>query len=154
MMDDSFLGDYFFEIQGSSSLHSETVTLSLVFSISCDCAIGANEQLSILYLINKGGPKSFNFVENTLLNKAVCNQRSLQINGTDSTTLDWITEDAQQMTIESHDSSLAGLHDCLRLEGDNEEQFKLSMCYFEEPSHILVDSSPLVFYVNSDEALD
>ena len=59
VMDDSFLGDYSFDIEGSSSLHSETATLSLVFSIICDCAVGANEQPNILYLINKGEPKSF-----------------------------------------------------------------------------------------------
>ena len=28
------------------------------------------------------------------------------------------------------------------------------MCYFEEPSQILVDSSPLLFYVDSDDAVN
>ena len=55
-VEDSFKGDYQFEIEGLSEVHDESAILALAFQITADCTVGANEQNNIVYLVNSGDP--------------------------------------------------------------------------------------------------
>ena len=107
-----------------------------------------------MYWINQAGSETYTFIENTELNREACTEAKIVLNGIETADLDWATaEDIASMTIDTDDGLLEGLYHVQRFEGDNIEEFKLSMCYLDEPSQITVSSEQAVFYVDTATAL-
>ena len=106
-----------------------------------------------MYLINLGTLKQFTLLDNSEMNSDLCYSNKLEYETVDVGTLGWMQYHTIHFEITTSDSAEAGLKQMNRVEGTCQEDFKLSMCYLDEPTQITVESGPFVFYVDTTATL-